>query len=235
MKVLKNSPLTDAELDRLGNFLNAGESDNAMNLEELDGFFAALIAGPEAVMPSEYLPEIFGGDLSEASVFTSPEEADEIMALMMRHWNTIAETLLKGEVHVPLLLEDEDGTAHGNDWARGFMQGMHMRHDGWARLIEDEEHGGCLLPMMMLCHEHDEDPEMRPEPISPEKREDVVVHMAAGLMGAYRYFRDGRRDGVGSTFKSEPGRTASKVGRNAPCPCGSGKKYKKCCGGATVN
>jgi uncharacterized protein len=43
--------------------------------------------------------------------------------------------------------------------------------------------------MMMLCHEHDTDPEMRPDPISPEKREDVIVHMAAGLLGAYRYFR----------------------------------------------
>jgi SEC-C motif-containing protein len=27
-------------------------------------------------------------------------------------------------------------------------------------------------------------------------------------------------------------RDTPKVGRNAPCPCGSGKKYKKCCGGA---
>ncbi|MGA2646864.1 MAG: UPF0149 family protein [Candidatus Sulfotelmatobacter sp.] len=35
---------------------------------------------------------------------------------------------------MPLLLEDEDGVAHGNDWARGFMRGMHMRHDGWAGL-----------------------------------------------------------------------------------------------------
>jgi uncharacterized protein YecA (UPF0149 family) len=26
-----------------------------------------------------------------------------------------------------------------------------------------------------------------------------------------------------------------KVGRNDPCPCGSGKKYKRCCGGAMVN
>jgi hypothetical protein len=32
----------------------------------------------------------------------------------------------------------------------------------------------------MLYHEHDEDPEMRPEPISTEQREDVIVHMAAG-------------------------------------------------------
>jgi len=43
--------------------------------------------------------------------------------------------------------------------------------------------------MMMLCHEHDEDPETRPEPISAEKREEVIVHMAAGLLQAYRYFR----------------------------------------------
>lgn len=26
-------------------------------------------------------------------------------------------------------------------------------------------------------------------------------------------------------------RAQAKVGRNEPCPCGSGKKYKKCCGG----
>jgi len=31
--------------------------------------------------------------------------------------------------------------------------------------------------------------------------------------------------------KPEPVVTTSKVGRNEPCPCGSGKKYKKCCGG----
>ena len=102
-------------------------------------------------------------------------------------------------------------------------------------LVNDEEHGGCLIPMMMLCHEHDEDPEMRPEPISPEKREEVIVHMAAGLVAAYRYFREHRQDHVGTAFTSEPRRTASKVGRNELCPCGSGKKYKRCCGGATVN
>ena len=55
------------------------------------------------------------------------------------------------------MLEDENGVAHGNDWARGFMRGMHVRHDGWAVLVNDEENGGCLIPVMMLCHEHDED------------------------------------------------------------------------------
>ena len=38
----------------------------------------------------------------------------------------------------------------------------------------------------------------------------------------------------GSDKKAEPSHTprrVHKVGRNAPCPCGSGKKYKYCCGG----
>jgi uncharacterized protein len=228
-------PLTDAELDRLGDFLEGCKGGRAMNVEQLDGFFAALIAGPETVMPSEYNREVFGGEMSVACEFGSLNEANEILGLMMRHWNTIAGTLLKGEAHVPLLLEDENGVAHGNDWARGFMRGMHMRHDGWAELVNDEEHGGCLIPMMMLCHEHDEDPKMRPDPITPEKREQVIAGMAAGLLGAYRHFRAQGETYAGTAFRRAPKRDASNVGRNDPCPCGSGKKYKKCCGGATVN
>jgi uncharacterized protein len=234
-KFTQNEPLTDAELDRLGKFLKACKGDEAMNLEELDGFFAALIAGPESVMPSEYYPEVFGGEMSEACEFGSLDEANEILGLMMRHWNTIAAILLKEEPYMPILLEDENGLTLGNDWARGFMRGMGMRRDGWAELVDDEEHGGCVIPMMMLYHEHDKDPEMRPEPISPEKREEVIVHMAAGLIGAYRYFRSHREAYAGTGFTPEPRRRASKVGRNDPCPCGSGKKYKRCCGGPTIN
>jgi SEC-C motif-containing protein len=39
------------------------------------------------------------------------------------------------------------------------------------------------------------------------------------------YFRDGKPVGA-----PQVRRTAPKIGRNDPCPCGSGKKYKKCCG-----
>jgi uncharacterized protein len=93
-------------------------------------------------MPSEYYGEVFGGEMSDACEFRSLDEANDILGLLMRHWN-IAGTLFKGEVYGPLLLFDEDGTAHGNDWAHGFMRGM--RHDGWAELV-NEEHGGCLIP-----------------------------------------------------------------------------------------
>jgi uncharacterized protein len=230
----QNDPLTDAEFDRLGEFLKGCKGGRAMNVEQLDGFFAALIVGPETVMPSEYYREVFGGEISDACEFTSLDQANEILGLMMRHWNTIAGTLFKGDVYVPLLLEDENRVAPGNDWASGFMRGMGMRHDGWAQLVNDEKHGGCLIPMMMLCHERDEDAEMRPEPITSEKREEVIVHMAAGVLAAYRYFRSHRQVSPGA-HTSEPRRNPPKVGRNDPCPCGSGKKFKRCCGGATVN
>jgi SEC-C motif domain protein len=39
------------------------------------------------------------------------------------------------------------------------------------------------------------------------------------------YFSDGKTPGAQPIVRSEP-----KVGRNDPCPCGSGRKFKKCCG-----
>lgn len=43
--------------------------------------------------------------------------------------------------------------------------------------------------------------------------------------------REGRWMCSGGTMDpKEPPRTVVKIGRNQPCPCGSGKKYKKCCG-----
>jgi len=137
------------------------------------------------------------------------------------------------EIHVPVIFEDDNGELHGNDWARGFMRGMHMRHDGWAELVNDEKYGDSLIPMMILYHEHDQDPKMRPEPITPDKREKVIALMAAGLMNAYEYFRKEREGDLGDRAHKRP--NTSKIGRNDPCPCGSGKKYKKCCGGGVVH
>src|ERR1035437_3487423 len=77
----QNDPLTDAEFDRLGEFLKGCAGGKNMNVEELDGFFAALVASPEVVLPSEYLPEVFGGEMSDAHEFGSLEEANEILAL----------------------------------------------------------------------------------------------------------------------------------------------------------
>jgi hypothetical protein len=72
----QNEPLTDAELDRLGDFLKSCKGGRAMNVEALDGFFAALIAGSETVMPSEYNREVFRGEMSETCEFASLDEGN---------------------------------------------------------------------------------------------------------------------------------------------------------------
>jgi len=86
MTTFPNDPLTEPELDRLGEFLKGCGGGEAMNVEELDGFFAALVASPDVLMPSEYLPEVFGCEM-DAHEFGSLEEAKNILALLMRHWN----------------------------------------------------------------------------------------------------------------------------------------------------
>jgi uncharacterized protein len=230
----KNESLTESELDRLERFLENCASGKAMNIENLDGFFAALIAGPETVMPGEYLPEVFGSKSSETPWFESLEEANEILGLLIRHWNDIAGTLSRGEMYFPILLEDENGVALANDWAHGFIRGTRLRQDGWAELLDDDDHGGWMLPMLMLYHEHDEDPTMRPEPIDPQEREKLIDYMTAGLVGTYRYFREHGKPDTGARG-ANPRNKNNKLGRNDPCPCGSGKKYKRCCGGATIH
>ena len=51
---MKSEPLTDAEFERLSGILGRFDNKQPMNLEQLDGFLAALICGPEIVRPSEF-------------------------------------------------------------------------------------------------------------------------------------------------------------------------------------
>jgi len=55
-------------------------------------------------------------------------------------------------------------------------------------------------------------------------------HLETAVFGREdgRWVYTGQFDGPGKTVRRE----TPKVGRNDPCPCGSGKKYKKCCGAA---
>jgi len=59
------------------------------------------------------------------------------------------------------------------------------------------------------------------------KREKLIVGAAAGVMRIYRYFEDERlTTRMNPTYR----RLSPKVERNDLCPCGSGKKFKHCCG-----
>ena len=235
---MKSQPLTDAEFERLTAVLKRFGDKRAMNLEQMDGFLAALICSPELVPPSEYLPVIWGGDIVLEDQFSAQPILNDFLSLIMRHWNSIIDTLQSGEIYFPLLLEDKNGITHGNDWANGFLRGMELRKANWADLIDDEENGGSIIPIFTLAHEHDPDPAMRPykEPVSAELRETLIVGAAAGMNRIYHYFEAQRllgKETLGdmTTFR----RTMPKIGRNEPCPCGSGKKFKHCCGKTTLH
>ena len=128
---MKPQPLSDSELDRLSAILKRFGDKRSMNLEQLDGFLAALICGPELVLPSEYLPVIWGDDIVLEDTFSAQPVLEDFLSLIMRHWNGIAETLHTGEVFLPLLVQDENGTTHANDWAKGFsVEWSYARQNG---------------------------------------------------------------------------------------------------------
>jgi uncharacterized protein len=234
----QSQALTDEEYDHMAAVLHRFHSERAMNLEMLDGFFVALICSPDMVPPSEYLPEIWGGALADDQVFGGERELQKFMDLVVRHWNCVAQTLHSEDVFVPLLFEDDNGIAHGNDWANGFARGMEMRRNSWSRLFDDTEHAGALVPILALAHEHHPDPEMRPykEPMSAERREQLIIGVAASVPAIYRYFSSHRRLAASADRESTTHRRSEpKVGRNDPCPCGSGQKFKKCCGKVTLH
>jgi uncharacterized protein len=159
---VKSEPLTDAEFERLSGILGRFDNKQPMNLEQLDGFLAALICGPEIVPPSEYLPVICGSEMVLEDSFGTQSASQDFLSLIMRHWNIIADTLHSGDVFLPLLLEDENGISRANDWAKGFLRGMELRRTDWAVLLADEKQSGCFVPIFALAHENDPDPECVP-------------------------------------------------------------------------
>ena len=215
-------------LDRL-------ESEDAMNLEMVDGFFVTLICAPQLVMPSQYMPEVLGGG---DEVYESLEQVERFLTILMAHWNHIAYTLQNDDIYLPMLLEDSNGVAPGNDWAKGFLRGMEFHPTDWKELLDDEEHSGAMVPIFALAHEHNPDAEMRPyqEAIDEDLREHLLIELAVGTKRIYDYFEphrkmEARAKAAGKTYRRE----GLKIGRNAPCPCGSGKKYKQCCGKTTLH
>lgn len=176
-------PLTDTELDRLETFLYHLNPEEAMSLEEMDGFFCALICSPDLVPPSEYLPLVWGGE----PPFNDIEEAREIFTLVTRHWNTIAATLLRGNAYPVLVGDYEDGTTTGQEWALGFLQGISLRKSPWERLLKHKQLGAALVPVMMLAE--DEEHRISPAPATQEERDAMIDVLAHTVLAIYLYFR----------------------------------------------
>jgi uncharacterized protein len=114
--------LTETDLDRLELYLDE-LGDDAMLLSELDGYLAGVIVCPEMISPSEWLPQVWG----EGHVFQSPEEAQELLPIIMALYNDIARAIGRPRNYVPRLEADMDGSPLWELWASGFGRALDLR------------------------------------------------------------------------------------------------------------
>jgi uncharacterized protein len=220
----KTIRLTDDEEDWLAGFLSSPQvPDGTMSLEMLDGFFTALVIGPIFVLPSQYLPVVWGDD-DDGPDWDSPEQAEYVLGLLAKHWNAIAARREANAEHRPII-EHFGMATSGEEWAVGFMSGIDMEEGAWDPLFDDKRGDQVVLPIMVLCRAV---PEEIQEQITDEMRETILDQLPVALQMIAAYWRAPNP----SLPCHEPVRS-TKVGRNEPCPCGSGKKFKKCCGTRT--
>ncbi len=226
----------DAKLEVLGEMLDQLEDEDAMSLEELDGFFAALHCSPEPTPPAVYLPEIVPNGFQNAELFPNEDAIQLFQSLVLHHWEVVEVAFATNDFFIPLLTEDQEGKFYGNNWAIGFMRGVDLHERAWSVLLENEEEFTRFLPILALVHELDPDPEIQSykTPINDEQREELLSQMAVSVTEIYRYFAP-KRFAAAAQVPGGAGMPEGKIGRNDLCFCGSGKKYKKCCGGLPVN
>ena len=180
------------QIELLDEYLSSERAPpRCMDLSELDGFMAGIIAGPEPIMPSEWMPVIWDGD--EAS-FDSPDEAQTIMGAILNRYNEI-QTALDGDPtdYMPIFWEDDEGEPVVEDWAHGFMHAVSMRTEAWEPVLRDEETAVMLIPIGIIAGlaAPEIDPELRlPEDEMEDLLEDADMMLAACAVGLRAFWRD---------------------------------------------
>ena len=232
------SPLSGEELEALDAFLlSEATSDETMLLDHLDGYLTAIIVGPRTLSMNEWYPGIWGKREDDAPHFETIDEAQRIMQMIMRHYNGIIWSLEHdADTHAPIFetFIPEDKSREYVDaemWAAGFMDGIALCRTDWQPLFEDPRGQAWLNPIRLLGAEDISESEMALVE-TPAQREEFSKQVPASIAAIYRFWLPFRQAIHELQQARTIARTHPKVGRNDPCPCGSGKKFKKCCGTA---
>ena len=236
--------------DRLAGF----EAD--VSVEWVDGYLTALLASRRAILPSEWLPAMFGDAFERA--FADPVDVEQAMAALMGRWSVIAsqldvDSMLDDPEDVrlsPLMWSYDDAaraevvtaghmTAEeaadllqtGAMWAEGFSDAVEAFADDWPEPDVDTEEGrwydDCLTRVLALMLPQADLAEHLATYYTGEslERDQLVDEACFGAQDLRIYWLD-------HAPKPETRRVEATPGRNDPCTCGSGKKYKKCHGAA---
>lgn len=225
-------PLADEELARIDALLEAIDPDAAMVLEELDGFLTALACSPRPLPDEAALALACGAEAGPepdvgAEAGAGPER-EELAGLLRRHRLSIVAALHAGEGLEPVMERDDNGESAGNLWAIGFLRGIDAQSGEWSGLDDDADLADWLEPFELLAEERDLASDEVVAPIEGD-RQAVVEDMIDSAFAFYHHYEPARSR---ATAPATIRRTGPAPGRNDPCPCGSGRKYKRCCGAA---
>ena len=212
MKLTKSGPLTDREIDWLEEILmKYGMDDSVLCFSELDGLLTAILSGPNMVSPNIWLSAIWGGGDYHPK-WSSEREMERFVSLCFQHMNDIAGCLYDApELFEPIFNEREvKGEKYTivEEWCFGYMKGKSL--DEVIALHGVEKN----FPVL--------------EKMTREQFEKSISLIKPAALALYQYWLSVRMSEASS--RPVPVKGAENMpGRNDPCPCGSGKKFKKCC------
>ncbi|MHA6767698.1 UPF0149 family protein [Sphingobium ummariense] len=210
------------ELDRL----LLGQGDDCMLLTQLDGFLTGIIVSPDLIGPGQWLKTIWAGNDGEGiPVFDDAGGMQHFVDLVMHHYHEILASLAHpGEFEPVLEIDTRTDETLWEMWIEGFGQAMDLAPAGWTRVMRDDD-AGCLAAIEGICALRAFANGTRQLTRAEEDRWDAqapdLIPIWVEMLHQWQ-------------LENDPNRPASvkrqKIGRNDPCPCGSGRKYKKCCG-----
>ncbi len=231
-------PITNEQDEALRRILDGPtRGEDGLRFDELNGFFFAVTTAPILVKPSDWFPDVIGGN--DGPSFEDESEAQAVMSALMGRYNNLVSATQDFEGIEPEDVGiDMSSESSLRSWSRGFVKGFSGAHEAWQSAVkladeEDRERFHALVPVLMIWANPDlykETNDVGDEELA-EYLETCRVALPATLvmiatMGITIYRATlpagpdiGRRQTV----------TSNSVGRNDPCPCGTGRKYKRCC------
>ena len=229
----------DAKMDSL-----LKKYDVEFTLHQLYGLLYGAVSAPGIVQPSQVISIIFNGKEPD---FESMEEAKSFLENVMTLWNVVADSASGGS-HIAW---PETVFQHSDSGLKEYIHAIISLAEQFIKGLDlgatqEEDFAGeigdafeSLAKMDILLKEYlnflEKDKNSNIKEITKsfelvEKAEDIIVdcigRIAVGLKGSR--IRKARE--IAKFVESPHQLRSGKVERNAPCPCGSGKKFKKCCG-----
>ncbi|MBT4606967.1 MAG: UPF0149 family protein [Thiotrichales bacterium] len=230
---LSEDELAEEELEWLDNFLLSrvpedgvqnSDDEGILNISELDGFLTAIASGSKTIVPSKWLPAIWG-DFEPN--WEGTDDFKEVVGLFMRHMDTILAMLTANPSSIRPIFEEVEVKDHNvilaDEWCTGYLRAMNLSQDLW--ITDNREVQSAIGLINLFGSDNDTENPLR---YSQDDIRKMVELLPSGAISIHQYFfyQQGRANQVNQPSFT---RDMPKVGRNDPCSCGSGKKFKKCC------